>query len=138
MEEGAVGCVEVPVAGDALQLPPGLVAGRPIGAEVTASKPPVVGTIRVWAEVSARVDGTLASSSEEGYQRQSPQCLGAWIAAVLTEITQWLVDDPGEQLGVLGAFAAALFGFEECCGFMAWCIRPPHMDHEADKHEGDQ
>jgi len=50
-KDRAVGFVEVSVAGDTLQLPPGTATGIPIGAEVAASEPAMVGTIRSWTEV---------------------------------------------------------------------------------------
>ena len=64
MKDRAVGFVEISVAGDTLQLPPGLAPGMPIGAEVAASEPAVVGTIRSRTEVRLGVDGALASSGE--------------------------------------------------------------------------
>jgi len=64
MKDRAVGFVVVSVAGDTLQLPPGTATGMPIGAEVAASEPAMVGTIRGWTEVRLGVDSPLASAGE--------------------------------------------------------------------------
>ena len=65
MKDRAVGFVEVSVAGDTLQLPPGTATGMPIGAEGAASEPAMVGTIRGWTEVRLGVDSPLASAGFE-------------------------------------------------------------------------
>lgn len=60
MEDRAACFIEVAVAGDALQLPPGLATGMPIGADIAAAQPAMVGTIRLWTEVRVGVDSPSA------------------------------------------------------------------------------
>jgi hypothetical protein len=64
MKDRAVGFVEVSVAGDTLKLPPRMATGMPIGAEVAASEPAMVGTMRGRTEVRLGVDSPLASAGE--------------------------------------------------------------------------
>jgi hypothetical protein len=64
MKDRAVDFVEVSVAGDTLQLPPGTATRMPIGAEVAASEPAMVGTLRSWTEVRSGVDSPPASTGE--------------------------------------------------------------------------
>jgi hypothetical protein len=87
MKNRAVGLVEIPVTGDTLQLPPGLAAGMTIGAEVAASEPAVVGTIRIGTEVSSGVDSTPTSSRESKYRGQRDRRrFGAPIRAMFTSL----------------------------------------------------
>jgi len=64
MKDRAVGFVVVSVAGDTLQLPPGTATGMPIGTQVAASEPAMVGTIQGPTEVRLGVDSPLASAGE--------------------------------------------------------------------------
>jgi len=64
MKDGAVRLREIALARDTLQLAPRLTAGMPIGADVATAKPPMVGTIRIRAEVSVGVDGAPTSAGE--------------------------------------------------------------------------
>ncbi len=62
MKDCAMGFGEIPVAGDTLQLAPGLATGMAISKEVGASEPTVIGTILIRTEMARRVDSALASS----------------------------------------------------------------------------
>jgi hypothetical protein len=64
MKDRAVRLREIAVARDTLQLSPGPAAGMPIGADVAASEPAMVGTIRIGTEVRAGVDSPPASAGE--------------------------------------------------------------------------
>ena len=61
MKNRALGLVEVALARHTLQLPPGLAARMAIGAEVAASEPTLVRTMRLGTEVSLGVNGALAA-----------------------------------------------------------------------------
>src|SRR5262252_4386389 len=60
VKDRAMGCREIALAGDALQLAPGLAAGMTIRADVAAAEPAMVGTIRSRTEVGARIDSPSA------------------------------------------------------------------------------
>src|SRR5262245_4504165 len=65
MKERAVRLRKIALAGDPLQLAPGLTTGLTIGAQVAASEPAVVGAIGRRTAVQLGVDGALASSGED-------------------------------------------------------------------------
>jgi hypothetical protein len=92
MKERAVGFVEVSVAGDTLQLPPGTATGMPIGAEVAASEPAMVGTIRGRTEVRLGVVSPLASAGEADEGRWEVQRLGACCGPLFTGFTKRFMD----------------------------------------------
>jgi hypothetical protein len=101
------------VTGHALQLAPGLAAGRPLGAEMAASEPAVIGAIRLGTAVRVRVDGAPSPSGEGHDGRwRAKRCLGAWIGPLLTGLAAGVVDQAGEGCGFCGACAAVLVGFK--------------------------
>ena len=138
MKDRAVRLRKIALAGDTLQLPPGLATGMPIGADVAASEPAVVGAIGIRTEVRLGVDGAPASSGEGDDRRGRTGCLGACIGSLLTGLAQRFVDQPGKGLGFFGAFASGLIGREGRLGRGAWDVGPPDMDEEADEDESDQ
>ena len=101
MKDRAVRLREVAVAGDTLQLAPGLAAGMPIGADVAAAEPAMVGTIRLGTEVRVGVDSAPAASGEGDEGRWRARRLGAYIGSLLTGLTQRFVDQSGERVWVL-------------------------------------
>src|SRR5215510_572462 len=112
MKDGAVRLREIALARDTLKLAPGLAAGVPIRPDVAASEPTVIGAIVIRTEVLRGVDGASAPSGEGEYSRWRPCCLEAGIGAPLTGLAERFVDEPGKGLGLLGAFASALVGYE--------------------------
>ena len=64
VKECAMGFREIAVAGDALQLAPGLAARMPIRTEVATAEPPMVGAIWSGAEVRLGVDNAPTSAGE--------------------------------------------------------------------------
>jgi len=137
VKERAVGFVEIPVARHTLELTPRLTARMPIGADVAASKPAVIGTIRLRTEVSVGIDGALAPSSEADERRWRAGCLRACIGPLLTGLAQRFVDEPGERLGRCGAFTPGLVRLEGRLEGGAGIVGSPDMDEEADQHESD-
>jgi hypothetical protein len=87
MQNRGVGFVELPVPGASLPLPPGLTAGMPMGMDVAASEPAVVGTIRLWTAVRVRVDRPSASSGEAEDRRWRARCLGGYLGALRPGLT---------------------------------------------------
>ena len=65
MEAGTSRLIEIALARYTLQLPPGLAARMPIGADIPSAKPAVVGAIGFGTEGGMRVDGTLAALGED-------------------------------------------------------------------------
>src|SRR5262249_50842135 len=111
---------EIAVAGDALQLAPGLAAWMSIRANVAISEPAVIDAIVIRTEMPSSVDGTPASSSEGEHRRGGAWRLGWCISTFLTCFAQRLVDQPGEGCGGAGM------------------VGPPDMDEEADQDQSDQ
>jgi hypothetical protein len=133
MKDRAVSLREIARAGDTLQLAPGLAAGMTIGAQVAASEPAVVGTIRCRTEVRLGVDGAPASSGESDERRGLTGCLGACIGSLLTGLAQRFVNQPGKGPGFLRAFASAFIGCEGRLGLREWHVGQPDMDEEAEE-----
>lgn len=133
-----MGFREISVARDTLQLPPGLAAGMPLGADVAPSEPAVIGAIRFGTAVLLGVDRAAASLGEDHHRRWRTGCLGARIGSLLTGLAERLVDQPGKGLGVFGAFASGLGGLEGLARGGPGIVGPPDMDHEADQHESAQ
>jgi hypothetical protein len=73
----------------ALPLAPGLATGMPIGAEVAASEPAVIGAIRVGTEMRVRIDGAPSPSREAQDGRwRAGRRLRAWIGPLLTGLAE--------------------------------------------------
>ena len=84
MKNGAMGLIKIPVARHTLQLPPGLPARMPVGADVAAAEPAVVGAIVIRTEMLRGVDGATAPPGEDHHRRGRPGCLGRRIGTLLT------------------------------------------------------
>jgi hypothetical protein len=138
MENRAVGLIEVPLARHTLQLPPGLAARMPIGADVAPAEPPVIGAILLRTEVPRGVDRASASSSEDHHRRWRAGGLRTRINALLTRFAERFVDVSGERFEFFGAFTSRLIRLVRPgrCGFGR--VEPPDVDHEADQDEGNQ
>ena len=104
MKDRAVGLIEIAVARDTLQLAPGLATGMPIGADVAAAEPAVIGSNR----------DPDRSAHEVSTVRRRPRVkvitgggdarrLGARIGALLTGLAERFVDEPGKGFGFFGA-----------------------------------
>lgn len=65
MENRAFGLIEISLARHTLELPPGLATGMAVGADVTSSKPAVVGAMGFGTEVCMRVDGAHTAMGED-------------------------------------------------------------------------
>ena len=132
MKDGAVRLIEISLARDTLQLPPGLATGVPISPDVAASEPAVIGAIVMRTEVLRGVDGASAPSGEGEYRRWRPWRLGAGIGALRTGLAERLVDQPGKRLGFCGAVASTLVGVEGPVRCGPGMVGPPDMDDETD------
>jgi len=95
----------------------------------------VIGAIVIRTEVLRGVDGASAPSGEGEYSRWRPCCLEAGIGAPLTGLAERFVDEPGKGLGLLGAFASALVGYEGRLGHGKCLVEQPDMDEETDEDE---
>jgi|SRR5712691_7745165 hypothetical protein len=109
----------------------------PVGAEVAASEPAVVGAIGLWTEVRLRIDSPPASSGEVDAGRWQDRRLRARIGPLLTGLTQRFVNETAERLGHFGAFASEFVRLEGCLRCGVGIIGPPDMNDEADQHESD-
>src|SRR5262249_44052925 len=138
MKDRAVGFVEVSVAGDTLQLPPGTASGMPIGAEVAASEPAMVGTIRGRTEVRLGVDSPLASAGEADEGRGYVRRFGACCGPLFTGVTKQIMDESSKGYGGWRALAAERGRPAGCLGYGPGSVGPPHVHHEADQHESNQ
>ena len=138
MKDRAVGFVEVSLTGDTLQLPPGLATGMPIGADITAAQPAMVGTIRLWTEVRVGVDSPSATSGVMDDRRWAARRLGLRIGCLCTGCAQRFVEESGEGFGLFDASASALMGLGGRRGCTRRVVRPPDVHEEADQHESDQ
>ena len=138
MKDRTVGFVEVSAAGDTLQLPPGTTTGMPIGAEVAASEPAIVGTIRGRTEVRLGVDSPLAAAGEANEGRWEVRRLGACCGPLFTGFTKRFMDESRKGLGGWRALAAERGRPAGCLGYGPWSVGPPNVHHEADQHESNQ
>jgi hypothetical protein len=138
MKEGAMCLREIPVARDTLQLAPGLAAGMTVGADIAASKPAVIGTIRIGTKVSLGVDGAPAASGEDDYRGWRARRFGAGMGLLLTGLAQRFVDEARKGCGFCGTFASAFVGFGRRFRRTGWVVGQADMDEEADQHESDQ
>jgi hypothetical protein len=138
MQSRGVGFVELPAPGASLPLPPGLTAGMPMGMDVAASEPAVVGTIRLWTAVRVRVDRPSASSGEAEDRRWRARCLGGYLGALRPGLTPRLVDESGEGVKCFGASALGLLGFGGRFGRPGRGVGQPTLEEEAEQHESAQ
>ena len=99
MKDRAVRLSKISLAGDTLQLAPGLTTGMTIGAEVAASEPAVVGAIGLRTEVRLGVDGAPASSGEGDDRRGQSGALGRASAPCSQAAQSGLWISPGKGWG---------------------------------------
>jgi hypothetical protein len=127
--------IKIALARDALKLSPSLAARMPIGANVAAAEPAVIGTILIRTEMPRGVDGALASPREEDHRRWRARGFGTRIEPLLTGLTQGFVEISGERFGLFGARAAGLVRLERHCRGGARSVGPPDMDEETTQHQ---
>ena len=70
MQEGAMGFLEITVAGHTLELPPRLAPRVTVGTEVAPACPAVIRAILIGTELLLGVDGPRASSCEREQRRR--------------------------------------------------------------------
>jgi hypothetical protein len=99
MEDRAVGFITIPLARYTLKLPPGLTTGMAVGADIAQAEPAAIGTIRIGTEMPRRIDGALAASVEEDQWRWRAWGFRTRIDAVLTSLTQGLLEISGKGFG---------------------------------------
>src|SRR6266446_10902529 len=91
-------------AGNALKLTPWVAARVPVGADVAASQPTVVGTIQVWTELIMAVNRALAAPCIGDQRRRRTQCLVTGCCGLFTGGTQGFVEQTGKGCGRARAF----------------------------------
>src|SRR5215813_10012434 len=136
--ERAMGFRERALAGDALQLAPGLAAGMTIRADVAAAEPAMVGTIWLGTEVGARIDRPSATSGERDYGRWRAGRLASCLGPLRTGLAERFVEEPREGLRLFGAFTPGLVGLEGPVRCGPGMVGRPEMDHEENQHESNQ
>src|SRR5262245_36983585 len=95
--------MEIAEAGNALKLTPWLAARVPVGADVAASQPTVVGTIQVWTELILAVDRALAAPCIGDQRRRRTRCLVTGFCGLVTGDTQRSVAQTGKGFGLARA-----------------------------------
>src|SRR5262245_12596525 len=138
MEHRPTGFREVAVAGDTLQLSPGLAARMAISTDVAVSKSAVIGAIRLWTEVRRRVDNPSATSGEGDHRRGRTRRLRTSVGPLLTGRAERFVAEADEGFGFFGAFASGRIGLAGSVRGSPGIVGPPDMGDEADQHESDQ
>ena len=137
MEHGAVRLREIPVAGDTLQLAPGLATGMAVGANIAPPEPAVIRAIVLGTELPRGVDGAPASPREDDHRRWRARGFGTSIEPLLTGLTQGFVDISGEGFGFCGPLAPGCGRLERHLGCGTSRVRAPDMNEQTDQHESD-
>src|SRR5262249_48451187 len=106
MQQRAVGLIKIAVARHTLPLPPGLATRVPIGADIAAAEPAVIGTIMSRTEMPRGIDRASAPPGEEHHRRGRGGGLGTRIDSLLTRVAEGLVEICGERFGLCGACAS--------------------------------
>jgi hypothetical protein len=101
MKDGAVRLREIALAGDTLQLAPGLAARVTMRADVTMSDPAMRDAIVVRTAMLSRVNGAPTSSGEGEHRRGGPGALGGASAPCSRAAQSGLWSNPGKGLGSL-------------------------------------
>src|SRR5437879_6572159 len=89
VKDRAMGFREIAVAGDALQLPPGLAAGMPVRPDIAAAEPAAVRTIRSGTAMRPRLDSPPTASGKGDHGRGCAWRRGAFVGSLHTRCTQW-------------------------------------------------
>jgi hypothetical protein len=138
MKDGAVRLREIALAGDTLQLAPGLTAGMTIGADVATAEPPMVSAIWIGAEVRLGVDNAPTSAGEADEGRWEARRRGARFGPLFTGLTERFMDASRKRFGVLGALASGRGQLAGRLGYGSGSVGPLHVHYEADQHESNQ
>src|SRR2546426_11919354 len=77
--------MEIAEAGNALKLTPWVAARVPVGADVAASQPTVVGTIQVGTELILAVNRALAAPCIGDQRRRRTRCLVTGCCGLVTQ-----------------------------------------------------
>ena len=131
MQDRAVRLREIAVARDTLQLPPGLATGMPIGADVAASEPAMIGAIRIGTEVRCVSTVRRRPRVKVMHRGWRTWRLGACIGSLLTGLAERFVEQPRKGFGFFGALASGLVRLEgglgvwrgESSGHQTWMRR---------------
>ena len=138
MENRAMSFIKISLARDALKLSPSLAAGMPIGANIAAAEPAVIGAILIRTKMPRGVDGAPASAREDDHRRWRARGFGTRIEPLLTGLAQGFMDISGERFGFFGALAAGFVWLERRCRGGARSVGPPDMDEETTQHQSNQ
>jgi hypothetical protein len=134
----ALELLEIAEAGTALQLTPWGAARGPVGADVAASPPTVVGTIQVWTALLLAVNGALAAPCLGDPRRWRTRCLVTGCCGLFTGGTQRFVEQPGKGLGLARAFRSGWARLEERWSNASARARPQGMQHATQPDQGNQ
>lgn len=138
MKNGAMGVGEIPVTGDALQLASGLATGMPMGTDVAAPEPAVIGAIVSRTEVRECVDGAAAAPGEDHNRGRWAGNFRTRSEIVLTGLAERFVDISGEGLRLVEAFAPGWVRLKRRLRCRPETIGPPDVHDEADQHQRNQ
>src|SRR5215467_1546127 len=138
MKQRAVSLIKIAVARHTLQLPPGLATRVPIGADIAAAEPAVIGTSMSRTAMPRGVDRASAPPGEKHHRRGRAGGFGTRIDSLLTRVVQWFVEIARARFRLFGACASGCAGLEGRLGRWSGMTRPPDMYHEAHQHESDQ
>jgi hypothetical protein len=138
MKNHAVRLRKISMASNTLQLLPPLATGMPIGADVAAAEPVVIGAIRSRTEVRVRVDSPSVPSGERDHGRWRAGRLASCLGPLHTGLAERFVEEPSEGLRLFEAFTPGLVGLEGPVRCGPGMVGPPEMDHEENQYESDQ
>src|SRR5215813_12439878 len=138
VQRRAMELMEIAEAGNALKLTPWVAARVPVGAEVAASQPIVVGTIQVWTELILAVDRALAALCIGEQRRRRTRCLVTGFCGLVTGGTQRFVEQTGKGFGLARALRSGWARLEESWSNASARARPKGLEHETQTGQGNQ
>src|SRR6266702_476180 len=115
--------MEIAEAGNALKLTPWVAARVPVGADVAASQPTVVGTMQVGTELILAVNRALAAPCIGDQRRRRPRRF---------------VEQTGKGCGLARAFRSGWARLEESWSNASARARPQGMEHDTQTGQGNQ
>src|SRR5215471_13768930 len=129
---------EIAEAGNALKLTPWVAARVPVGTDVAASQPTVVGTIQVGTELMLAVIHALAAPCIGEQRRRRTRCLVTGCCGLFTGGTQRFVEQTGKGCGLARAFRAGWARLEESWSNASARARPKGMEHATQTGQSNQ
>src|SRR5213594_264630 len=131
LQEGAA-------TGDAQQLAPATPIGMAVGAEIPPSRPALIRTVRIRAEMLRGIH--LARSSPRGHDTGWRRCGGlrARGGGVLTGVAVRLAGEARKGFRLAAARAPWWRGLRWCRVSRSTVAWPHPMEHEAHPHQGDE